>query len=190
MYRLKHYRYIIFTSCVFNFRSIYIYKKWCVWSFRNSERKFWEHHGHNSVSMILQLKLSFFALKLLCLSVYNQDFNTTSYKFWPAKAQYSLLLRHSLGSSRNLCQHFRNPACCYADRCVLCRRAGELRDQPKGCLPRRLGTMITNITFRGNCPRGWGGGTPIWNRWGCWSEILNLTPKGDHLGVAQAFCDP
>ena len=20
--------------------------------------------------------------------------------------------------------------------------------------------------------------------------ILNLTPKGDHLGVAQAFCDP
>ena len=22
------------------------------------------------------------------------------------------------------------------------------------------------------------------------SEILNLTPKGDHLGVAQAFCDP
>ena len=28
------------------------------------------------------------------------------------------------------------------------------------------------------------GGTPTW------SEILNLTPKGDHLGVAQAFCDP
>ena len=25
---------------------------------------------------------------------------------------------------------------------------------------------------------------------GCSSEILNLTPKGDHLGVAQAFCDP
>ena len=24
----------------------------------------------------------------------------------------------------------------------------------------------------------------------CLSEILNLTPKGDHLGVAQAFCDP
>ena len=22
------------------------------------------------------------------------------------------------------------------------------------------------------------------------SEILNLTPKGDHLGVAQTFCDP
>ena len=29
-----------------------------------------------------------------------------------------------------------------------------------------------------------GGGTPIWNRRGCSSEILNLTPKGDHLGVA------
>ena len=28
------------------------------------------------------------------------------------------------------------------------------------------------------------GGTPIWNRRGCLSEILNLTPKGDHLGVA------
>ena len=35
-----------------------------------------------------------------------------------------------------------------------------------------------------------GGGTPIWNGRGCSSEILNLTPKGDHLGVAQAFCDP
>ena len=29
-----------------------------------------------------------------------------------------------------------------------------------------------------------GGETPIWNRRGCSSEILNLTPKGDHLGVA------
>ena len=38
-----------------------------------------------------------------------------------------------------------------------------------------------------HCP---GGGTPTWNRRGCSSEILNLTPKGDHLGVAQAFCDP
>ena len=27
------------------------------------------------------------------------------------------------------------------------------------------------------------GGTPIWNRRGCSSESLNLTPKGDHLGV-------
>ena len=33
---------------------------------------------------------------------------------------------------------------------------------------------------------GGGGG----NRRGCLSEILNLTPKGDHLGMAQAFCDP
>ena len=32
--------------------------------------------------------------------------------------------------------------------------------------------------------RGPGGGTPIWNRQGCSSEILNPTPKGDHLGVA------
>ena len=37
---------------------------------------------------------------------------------------------------------------------------------------------------------GGGGGTPIWNRRGCSSEILNLTPKGDHLVVAQGFCDP
>ena len=29
-----------------------------------------------------------------------------------------------------------------------------------------------------------GGGTPIWNRRGCLSEMLNLTPKGDHLGAA------
>ena len=35
---------------------------------------------------------------------------------------------------------------------------------------------------------GWG--TPIWNRRGCSSEILNLTPNGDYLGMAQAFCDP
>ena len=27
-----------------------------------------------------------------------------------------------------------------------------------------------------------GGGTPIWNRRGCSSEILNLTPKGDQSG--------
>ena len=42
----------------------------------------------------------------------------------------------------------------------------------------------------GRSGHGPGGGTPIWNRRGCSSEILNLTPKGDHLGVAQAFCDP
>ena len=35
-----------------------------------------------------------------------------------------------------------------------------------------------------------GGRTSIWNRRGCSSEIFNLTPKGDHQGVAQAFCDP
>ena len=33
-------------------------------------------------------------------------------------------------------------------------------------------------------PGGGGGENPIWNRRGCSSEILNLTPKGDHLGVA------
>ena len=33
------------------------------------------------------------------------------------------------------------------------------------------------------------GGTPIWNRQGCSSRILNLTPKGDRLDVAQTFCD-
>ena len=36
---------------------------------------------------------------------------------------------------------------------------------------------------------GGGGGDSHMKR-GCSSEILNLTPKGDHLGVAQAFCDP
>ena len=37
-------------------------------------------------------------------------------------------------------------------------------------------------------PRGRGGGvTLIWNTRGCSSEILNLTPKRDHLGVVQAF---
>ena len=39
-------------------------------------------------------------------------------------------------------------------------------------------------------PGGGGGGAPIWNRWDARREILNLTPKGEHLGVAQAFCDP
>ena len=37
-------------------------------------------------------------------------------------------------------------------------------------------------------PRGRGSGVTLkWNRRGCSSEILNLTPKGDHLGVVQAF---
>ena len=44
------------------------------------------------------------------------------------------------------------------------------------------------INLKPICPGGWG--TPTWNRWGCLSEILNLTRKRDHLGVAQAFCDP
>ena len=35
-----------------------------------------------------------------------------------------------------------------------------------------------------------GGGAPIWNRQDAHWEILNLTPKGEHLGVAQVFCDP
>ena len=35
-----------------------------------------------------------------------------------------------------------------------------------------------------------GEGTPIWNRRECSSEILNLTPTGDHLGVAKALRDP
>ena len=35
-----------------------------------------------------------------------------------------------------------------------------------------------------------GGGTPMWNRRGCLLENLNLTPKGDHPGVAQAFLTP
>ena len=34
------------------------------------------------------------------------------------------------------------------------------------------------------------GGIPIWNRQGHLSEILNSTPKGDHLGLVEAFCDP
>ena len=48
-------------------------------------------------------------------------------------------------------------------------------------------TAITRFNICSNHPSG---GTPIWNRRGCSSEILDLTPKGDHLGVAQAFRDP
>ena len=41
------------------------------------------------------------------------------------------------------------------------------------------------------CPqaRGGGGGGELQYETDS-SEILNLTPKGDHLGVAQGFCDP
>ena len=35
-----------------------------------------------------------------------------------------------------------------------------------------------------------GGGDSHMKQTGCSSEILNLTPKEDHLGVAQGFCDP
>ena len=54
----------------------------------------------------------------------------------------------------------------------------------------RDGNFIHSVCancYSNNSP---GGGTLTWNRRGCSSEILNLTPKGDHLGVAQAFCDP
>ena len=34
------------------------------------------------------------------------------------------------------------------------------------------------------------GGNSQVEQTGMQSEILNLTPKGDHLGVTQAFCDP
>ena len=44
-------------------------------------------------------------------------------------------------------------------------------------------TSVSNVCVFMDYARG-GGGTPIWNRRGCSSEILNLTPKGDHLGVA------
>ena len=37
-------------------------------------------------------------------------------------------------------------------------------------------------TKRGINPRGGGGGTPMRNRRGCSSGILNLTPKGDQSG--------
>ena len=50
----------------------------------------------------------------------------------------------------------------------------------------RLESELGQLEFR---PGEGGGGTPIWNRRGRSSEILNLTPKGDHLGVAQAFRD-
>ena len=47
---------------------------------------------------------------------------------------------------------------------------------------------ILLASFRLRLPPG--GRNPIWNRRECSSGILKLTPKGDHLGVAQAFCDP
>ena len=56
------------------------------------------------------------------------------------------------------------------------------------CLSYILDIMLQKAFELGFILGGWG--TPRWNRQGCSSEILNLTPKGDHLGVAQAFCDP
>ena len=45
--------------------------------------------------------------------------------------------------------------------------------------------------LRLNAPSsGGGGGAPIWNIRDARREMLNSTPKGEHLGVAQAFCDP
>ena len=35
-----------------------------------------------------------------------------------------------------------------------------------------------------------GGGDSHMKQTGCSLDILNSTPKGDHWGVAQAFCDP
>ena len=46
---------------------------------------------------------------------------------------------------------------------------------------------IVQLFVRRKTPGG--GGAPIWNRRVCSSEILNLTPKGDHLGVALANFD-
>ena len=52
-----------------------------------------------------------------------------------------------------------------------------------------VSTNIICILFKKTSSSVLSGGG-IWNRRGCSSEILNLTSKGDHLGVAQAFCDP
>ena len=43
------------------------------------------------------------------------------------------------------------------------------------------GDWLRNLLQVSSGPGGWGGGTPIWNRRECSSEILNLTPKGDRL---------
>ena len=47
----------------------------------------------------------------------------------------------------------------------------------------------TLALYRLSIPVG-GVGTRIWNGQGCSSEILNLTPKRDHSGLAQAFYSP
>ena len=50
-------------------------------------------------------------------------------------------------------------------------------------------SLSMTITADGNRKIG-GGGNSHMEQTGMLVEILNLTPKGDHLGVAQAFCDP
>ena len=65
-----------------------------------------------------------------------------------------------------------------------------LKGQHEASLPNCIGDKLKCERELENAyDKSWGG-TPIWNRRGCSWEILNLTPKGDHLGVAQAFSDP
>ena len=71
----------------------------------------------------------------------------------------------------------------------------QLSQCPKIHVAEHWGRILKAWLIQSATSRTWGwapggGGTPIWNRRECSSEILNLTPKGDHLGVAQAFCDP
>ena len=54
----------------------------------------------------------------------------------------------------------------YNGPCALCQLKQTIFDTPAGYVP--------------SPPPPPGGGTPIWNRRECESEILNLTPKGDH----------
>ena len=58
----------------------------------------------------------------------------------------------------------------------------HLGEEIFSCIFQLSTSLLILSKHRGeDVPRG---GTPIWNRRGCSSEILNLTPKGDHLGVA------
>ena len=69
-------------------------------------------------------------------------------------------------------------------------RAGSLDWVPRtGEAKKSVGKApILLASFRLRLPPG--RRNPIWNRRECTSGILKLTPKGDHLSVAQAFCDP
>ena len=99
----------------------------------------------------------------------------------------------------------RNPQLLTQHKQICCttswsRKVKNTRHQPKTCNEtmlrdkvRVLAASSTDVWSDDSFYQGWHlgeGGNPIWNRRGCSSEILNLTPKGDHLGVAQAFCDP